>query len=303
MDTINFLGLPFKPITLNDKEKIAKILQKYPHCLNGYTFASLLGWGAVYNYGFVFIGEETLLISTYPGSKDEPHLLEPVGLFPLEIEDQLLKSISKNPYPVKIYGVSDHFIQNNKEFCSHFNDQNERKFANYIYKTSDLAQLSGKHYEKKRNLISQAEKLYDWKVKPLTDKCHASCIEILLSIGKKPEMDQDLLNELKALKIMLTHFKELDLNGLVITVEDKPVAFSIYGEICKNMVDIYFEKADKNFKGLYQLINRETAKVILNQDYEFINREEDLGIEGLRQAKMSYSPSEIISFHLLTSKL
>jgi len=301
MDTFDFLDLSFGRITLDEKNKIADFLQKYPHCLNGYTFPSLLAWGEVYSYGFAFIDEETLIISTYLESTKEQHLLEPVGLFPLNIQHQFLQSISKNPYPVKIFAVSDSFIEKNKEFCSHFNDQNERKFANYIYKTSDLALLPGNHYEKKRNLLSQAEKLYQWEVEALTDDCHAHCVQILLSIGKKATIEPDLLNELKALKMMLTHFKELKIKGLVIKVENKPVAFSIYGELNKNMVDIYFEKADRNFKGLYQLINLETAKACLYQGYEFINREEDLGIEGLRQAKMSYFPSEIISFHLLTT--
>jgi hypothetical protein len=88
----------------------------------------------------------------------------------------------------------------------------------------------------------------------------------------------------------------------LITVDDRPVAFSIYEAISPTTVAVHFERALRSYKGLYQVINCETAKVILSQGFEFINREEDLGDAGLRDAKMSYHPTEIIPAYELAYK-
>lgn len=301
-DVFYFLGLRFTPITLSDKEILEPFLKKYPHCLNGYTFSSLLTLSVNYLYAYHFIDPNTLLIATWVEFEKQFHLLEPIGEFTSNIKEQLLSIISKNSYPLKLFRVCESFIKKNADFCSHFEDLNNPNFANYLYKAHDLAMLKGRNYEKKRNLISQAERLYDWKLKPLTEDCSPQCMEILENIGKNPDKEivLSLQNELKALNNMFSYFKDLDLKGLIITIEDRPHAFSIYGELTEKIADIYFEKADRNFKGLHQLINRETAKMIMEEGYEFINREEDLGVEGLRQAKMSYFPCKLIPSHILT---
>ncbi len=301
-DVFDFLGLRFTPITLSDKETLEPFLKKYPHCLNGYTFSSLLILSVNYLYAYHFIDPNTLLIATWVEFEKKFHLLEPIGEFSSNIKEQLLSIISKNSYPLKLFRVCESFIEKNQDFCSHFEDLNNPNFANYLYKAHDLAMLKGRNYEKKRNLISQAERLYQWKSKPLTENCSPHCIEILENIGNKPdEMTlTSLQNELKALKNMFSYYKYLDIKGLIITIEDKPHAFSIYGGLNLKIADIYFEKADRKFKGLHQLINQETAKMIMEEGFEFINREEDLGIEGLRKAKMSYFPYKLISAHILT---
>ena len=91
-----------------------------------------------------------------------------------------------------------------------------------------------------------------------------------------------------------------DQQGLLITVNDRPVAFSIYEAISPTTVAVHFERALRSYKGLFQVVNWETAKVVAAQGFEFINREEDLGDEGLRDAKMSYHPIEIIPAYELT---
>jgi hypothetical protein len=85
-------------------------------------------------------------------------------------------------------------------------------------------------------------------------------------------------------------------------VNGRPVAFSIYEAISPTTVAIHFERALRSYKGLYQVINWETAQVIARQEYEFINREEDLGDPGLRDAKRSYNPVKLIPAYELTFK-
>lgn len=302
MTTLNFLGFDFSAISMQHQAKLETFLKQYPQKISGYTFASLISWGSVYSYAFHFMGPATLLISPYMYTEKQRHLLQPIGNFSVEHQQRLLNAIAKSDYPITILGVSDQFIAQYPEFCSHFKDVNDRNMANYLYKSADLANLAGRHYEKKRNLIAQEKKLYHWTLHPLTVECHPYCPKILEDIGSKQpsELTKELENELKALDVILTHFTELHQKGYLIRIDNVPAAFSIYEELNPNTAVVHFEKAERKYKGLYQLINQETAKGILHDGYEFINREEDLGVAGLRQAKTSYFPVELISSHRLT---
>lgn len=282
----------FKPLTINDQSSLNSFFKKYPETLAIYSFASLISWNAVYSYSFYLI-EETLLICF--NFKEKNYLLQPVGIFPKHIQHLILSYIQDSQ--LEIVSVTEKFLKKNKEFCSFFEIKNERDYANYLYLAKDLSTLFGRHYEKKRNLIAQAKKLYNWTVEPLTTKCYPHCIKVLEEIGNRDK--EKLQDELKALHTMLINFRNLDLKGIVININNQPEAFSIYGRLNDHTADIYFEKANREFKGLYQVINQETAKAILNENYTLINREEDLGINGLRQAKTSYFPIELISSYSL----
>ena len=106
--------------------------------------------------------------------------------------------------------------------------------------------------------------------------------------------------ETSALKYTLRHFDEFRQQGLLVSVGTRPVAFSIYETIGPATVAVHFERALRSYKGLHQVINWETAKAVAEQGFEYINREEDMGDEGLREAKMSYHPIEVIKSHELT---
>jgi hypothetical protein len=99
----------------------------------------------------------------------------------------------------------------------------------------------------------------------------------------------------------MNYFTELGLQGVKISRGDDMVAFSIFSPLNANMVDVHFEKFDPEVKGSSQVINWETAK-FLSGKYKYINREQDLGIEGLRRAKQSYDPEYIVSAYFLERK-
>lgn len=298
------LDLDFTTLQLDQQHTLEPFLKHYPQPLTGYTFASLMAWSQVYSYDWKFFEKDTLIISPYIEEDHHRHLLQPIGAFPKSCQDYLLQMMHHLDYPCKIYGVPNVFMDQYPQFCSHFTDKNDPSHANYIYRTVDLATLSGRRYDKKRNLISQAEHLYNWSTYSLTEKCKPQCCKILLDIGPQTSSDhpKELQKELIALEYIMAHFIRLKLKGCMLCIDDKPVAFSIYDELNPSTADVYFEKAQREFKGLYQLINRETAKAILHDGYEFINREEDLGLEGLRKAKSSYFPINLVSSHTLTYK-
>jgi len=296
--------LPFNSIELFHKDKVESLLLEEPPLLASYTFASLMAWNLIYRYEWTVFQDKTLIISASVPPQNDRHILQPLGTFTKECQDLMLAEMAKLDYRIIIYGVNNWFIKRFPEFTSHFEIINDLGFANYIYRAEDLALLAGRKYAKKRNLISQADSSYQWVVKSIKRECLPECINLLEQIAGDDQIEnnQSLINERLALDYTLQHFIELNQKGLVISVNDKPVAFSIYEELNQNTAIVHYEKADRNYKGLYQLVNRETSKVILESGYEFINREEDINLPGLRAAKQSYYPVEVRPAYQLVFK-
>jgi uncharacterized protein len=304
MDELSFLGFDFEPIKLEQPGKLADFLKKYPQPLTGYTLATLAAWQNYFHYSWFFAGPETLLLSCILEPDRRRHLLQPIGEFPAQIAQSLLERISILPYPVKIIGISENFLKQNSEFSRSFTAREDRSVSNYLYSAELLSQLPGRKYAKKRNLLAQASGLYRWSAEPLNGTMTNSCFEVLNSIMEEehPLVEGMLARELTALDYTLRHFDELRQEGLLISVNGRPVAFSVYEAIDLSTAAIHFERALRSYKGLYQVINWETAKVVAAKGFQFINREEDLGDPGLRDAKLSYHPTQIIPAYELIFK-
>lgn len=285
---LRIIDIEFKSLELEDLPILDAFFKKFPQPLDHYTFASLMIWKHEYHHHWAVV-DDTLLIAT------QNQLMQPIGSFPQSLQKRL------EAYTGKIFRVSDEFLAAHPKFCALFRDINKKEYANYIYRAEDLAHLAGRKYDSKRNLISQGESQYRYVVHPLTEKCKPHCPRILMDIGSKEEaeMTEKMKSELEALNFVLDHFSELQQKGFVISIDGKPAAFSIYEQLNPNTAVVHFEKAERKYKGLYQIINRETAKAIVADNLEFINREEDLGVEGLRKAKMSYYPIKLLNAHIL----
>jgi hypothetical protein len=167
-----------------------------------------------------------------------------------------------------------------------------------------LNELKGKKLHKKRNLISQFKNSYpDYKVHLFKKGYKKEALGLareLMDRHCKPSKTLD--QEYGAMQSAMDHFDALDLEGIAIFVNNKLVAFTIFSRLNHSTYDIQFEKADMNFKGASQMINHETAKSLKNK-CQYLNREQDLGIKGLRQAKISYDPLQLIIPYTLTFTL
>lgn len=296
MSELSFLNVEFVPVELNRSRALEEFLLHYPQCLSGYTLATLAAWNSSYHYEWGIANSETLFVSCRLLPDSERYLLQPVGPVASEVQQRLIEGSAGLNYPLKILNVTSRFLKEYPKLLQAFTVSENRAFSNYFYRTDALAKLRGRKYSKKRNLLSQAAKLYSWTSKPLTAESTDDCFTVLDSIEKEesPVIEGMLEREISALKYTLTYFNELSQQGLLIYVDDMPVAFSIFEEISSTTVAVHFERALRRYKGLYQVVNQETARVIARQGYTFINREEDLGDPGLRDAKMSYHPTRIV---------
>lgn len=161
----------------------------------------------------------------------------------------------------------------------------------YIYNSEDLANLKGKKYHGKRNHISKFKNLYDWtyeKIIPEKKEIYLEFFEKWFEKNSEKE-GKDSIDEFKAIKTSFENYEKLGFEGGAILVDGKIVACTIGEKINSDNFVVHFEKAFTEFEGAYTIINQEFSKT-LEDRFKFINREEDLGIEGLRKAKLSYRP-------------
>ncbi len=171
----------------------------------------------------------------------------------------------------------------------------ERNKEDYVYNTKDLIELKGKKYHSKRNHVVNFKRLYNWSYEDIgkdnLDECK-KFTDLWFERNLANKGDK-ILEEKKALSSALSYFDYFDLMGGIIRVDSKITALTIAEKINNKAVDICFEKAFTEYNGIYAVINNEFAKRNL-MSFDYINREEDLGIEGLRKSKSSYHPAMLI---------
>ncbi len=181
------------------------------------------------------------------------------------------------------------------KFPGKFIYKNEDGRGDYIYKTSDLIELKGRKFHSKKNLINRFEKLYDYTYEEISPEN----IEEVINFQKwwcqlkRCKLRKSLKDEKIGVLKVLENYEKLDLHGGLIRVNNKVVAFSIGEYINEDTAVVHIEKADHNYLGAYQMMN----KLFVEKEFskcEYINREEDLGIPQLEKAKKTYNPVEIL---------
>ncbi|MCD7935479.1 MAG: phosphatidylglycerol lysyltransferase domain-containing protein [Tannerellaceae bacterium] len=287
--------LVFRPITLADKELITSFTyhSEYQNC--DFAFANMCSWRFLYNSEFA-VKDDFLFIRFFTDQGSHPVYMCPVGKGRADIRHAirlLEQEAVSHDHKLWILGITN---RGKEEFEAAFPDGfkflPERDYFDYIYLREDLVGLTGKKYQPKRNHINKFKKNYSYTYLSITPELVPHCLELehtWYKANHTEEDEEDLSHERRSLTYALTHFEELGLTGGALCVENEIVAFSFGSPINYNTFGIHVEKADIRFDGAYSMINREFA-ARLPEQYIYLNREEDLGIPGLRQAKQSYQP-------------
>lgn len=280
--------LEFKKIELCDKDKIEEFLKFSDKPSLEYNFTTLFIWQKQFNTEFA-ISDNMLFIRS---GDDVKSYLFPCGSG--DIDSALLK-ISDDK--IRFHCLTEkqaEYIEKlfPKRFCFYENRDSE----DYVYTKESLENLTGKKLSAKRNHINRfiAENP-DWSYEKITLKnleevkmMHKNWCELT-----DKEDSVSLKQESCAVSVALENFEELGLLGGLIRTAGKVCAFSVGDELSKSTFLVHIEKAYNSYTGAYQLINREFVKNNC-ADYEFINREDDAGDEGLRKAKLSYRPHHLV---------
>ena len=211
----------------------------------------------------------------------------------------LTKDAEKNGMPLAFPLLTDKqklFLE--RKMPNRFTFTERRDDSDYIYLTKSLAELPGGKYHKKKNHISQfMRKHSDATFVPLSKENADDVrkIEREWFDANGGNGDYDIEEELEIIKESLLLLDELNLKGGILYADGKPVAMTIGSAISDKTFDVHFEKAVPVYDrdGAYAVINQQFAKMV--GAYEYLNREEDLGIEGLRKAKLSYHPEMLLA--------
>jgi hypothetical protein len=218
-----------------------------------------------------------------------------------ELADLVTRFRSIDPKTELILFPSE-WLEQHPDAKEYFRLRTHDKWSDYVYLSEKLYTLSGKKLAKKKNLLSQFRRFYpDYKVENIVKED----MEPVLQHFRHWQSDRQIKEigltlEYRAIKNAFKLWDILPLDGLKITIAGDIVAWTIFSPQTASMATIHFEKFDPALKGCAQAINWETAKY-LRSTFHYINREQDMGIEGLRQAKRSYEPEYLVPF--ITSRL
>lgn len=290
--------LNFKKIELEDLEIYNKFIKDSTDISCEGNFINLLIWQCTYN-NMIAVKDGMLFIKV--GTKKESFLL-PLG-------NDLKKGIEEicnycgNSKPVFYTPEGDKFDEFKRLYSDKCKFTELRNNFDYIYNRNNLAELQGKKYHSKRNHINRFTEKFDWHYETLNEN---NINDVRICAEKwyqenTEKLDKSMLCEKKGVETILNNFTKLNAKGGIIYADNIAVAFTLGSEISSLSFDIHIEKALNDYSEAYTVINREFVKNELN-NYKYINREDDMGLEGLRRAKLSYNPEILLKKYLIEWK-
>lgn len=281
----------FKEIELSDKAWIDPLLHLSDFRGAEYCFTNLFAWKDVFKTR-ISRWNNFLLIRSYPEGV-------PVDVFPSgegnvkKLIDKFLNESFQEGRDFRMEAVDREQSRMLQRFYPGFFEVSpSREIWDYIYRVEDLSLLQGKRYQPKRNHIAHFENLPDWRYEPITAQNVAECIEMNRIWGNQMGRNNDEMFHLEVCvaESELRLMEELCLEGALLRVSGRVVAYTLGEPLNSDTYIIHIEKAFPDVRGAYQMINREFIRD-KGASFTFVNREEDLNEEGLRKAKNSYHPT------------
>lgn len=293
----------FKPLGLDDREFINDILRGYGPGMSEMTFTNLFIWRG--HYGFEWTVYKNWLLIVCREDANGSYAFQPVG--PSSRKEAVIVLLE---WLRSERNIENPRIERADERCvAELNDMASlvieplRDHFDYVYCREDLVQLAGSKYRSKRNHINQLLRFYTFEYETMQEKHINDCLTLQEKWCRmnRCEDDLDLLSEDEAVREILTQYNVLNVQGAVILIEGIVKAFTVGERLNNDTIVIHIEKADPDIPGLYPLINQQFCKN-MRDDTTYINREQDLGIDGLRKAKLSYYPDHFVEKYRIKMK-
>ncbi len=299
--------IEFKPLTIEDKPIYDVYYNKSGTRISDVHMASRMAWGKGFNYVWTEI-RDTLLVLSPKSVFSTIHFSMPLGLTSKEQMEGIVDDLWDEYAPrfAEQTGSEPHlrFLYLEKSDLQYFNflDKYESEilmkpaFSDYVYAAENLQTLRGKFYNGKRNHVNKFMRAYPfYEFRPLQKEDEEVCLNLVSDWGEeKTENLEDLRkSDYVPTQTLFRYFDELEMSGGTLWVGKDLVAFSMVSPGAKDTCIVHIEKADVSYRGSYAVINKLTAETIC-EDTLWINREEDMGIEGLHKAKQSYGPSYMV---------
>jgi uncharacterized protein len=283
----------FQPIRLSDRDHFHGFFSEDPPVVSELTFTNLFMWRHCYHTRWQAWNNCLLVIMQ--SSKEHPFALPPVGhgdkIEALNFLVDCLRDVSPNP---RICRVSNDFIENHLD-KNRYTIVEDRDNSDYVYLTQELAQLPGNKFHKKKNHVNKFVKNYQFEYRRLDDELVERVLQMQEQWCELKECltNPNLLAEDRAVYEALTNYSSLRFTGGAILIDSRVEAFTLGERLNSDTAVIHIEKANPEIPGLYAAINRFFCEDALSE-FTYVNREQDLGVEGLRRAKQSYHPHHMV---------
>ncbi len=290
------MALQFEPISLEQQDLYRERLKQSNWEASDYSFVNLWGWRKAYGLEWAWDDDLVWIRQAAPKAA----LWAPVGPW-----DQI-------DWPGRIarhFTGSTIFIRVPEPLIYCWRAAMGGRVAatavedqwDYLYSVPDLVELKGNRFHKKKNLLNQFRKKYDFAYLPLTPDMVEGALGMQEDwcVWRDCESDDTLASENYAIARVLANWESLaDVSGGAILVDGEMAAFTVAEQMNEETVLIHFEKGLTAYKGIYQAINQ--MFLAENHHFRWVNREQDMGDEGLRRAKRSYHPVEFVRKYRVT---
>ncbi len=289
--------LAFHPLSIADKKMIDEIAAAENSRSADFVFGNMFLWNGKYRQSVCRFGDRLMVRAE---GEHVPIFPFPIGSGELAPAIKALADYAREQgYSLVLRGVEAHHKEQLEAlFPGRFSFVHDRDYDDYIYSAEKLSTLSGKKLHGKRNHINRFEASYaNWRFEPLTRELFPSCLALLDEWSAEVEEGGHLVfDERKAIELALENYETLGLIGGALFVDDRLAAFTIGEQISTDTFNVHFEKARADIDGAYPMINREFVRHILNvlPHINYVNREDDMGLENIRKSKLSYRPDIIL---------
>ena len=303
------MTLSFHQLTLSDREAVQAVTLNAGRRNCNYTFANLVGWQFWYYTEVCVLENAVVLRYTFDGRRaymvctsEELSLQLIEALFDdsngdltlIGLEDSQVAQLSTIKVPLALWrGVRGE--------ASPFSISVEpvRNQYDYIYRRTDLATLHGRHLDAKRNHINRFRAEHpDFEYRPLAPEFFDECRRLTEIWQEEKDASDTIDVEKYVMETIFSNWDALGMTGGSIFVDGRMVAFTYGSAVTTDTLDVCVEKADRHVEGAFAIINQQFAEHLPEQ-YIYLNREEDMGIPGLRQAKLSYHPEILLTYNVV----
>ena len=298
---------PFKTVEITEKDLFNRHFAMVNPQISDLTFSNLFMWRNMINFRVAWFGDFACILAiphTYP-----PYVYAPVG----DIEGdkagfsravgEVCDFFRANGWQPRFRCVPIEAVPTLTRLFASYECEEDRDFYDYLYSANDLIELRGKKYDGKRNHIKKFKNLFEHEYVNMTTSHIDDCLRIMYDRCVENDCDclrgMDYACDRQPSAELLEHFGELDCRGALIRVGRRFEAFTVGEQLNKDTAVIYIEKANTAFNGIYTFINQQFCEREW-AGMQYINREEDEGVPGLRRAKLSYHPVKLIEKYTIT---
>lgn len=297
--------IDFQLPQLFDKPWVDELLRKSDYKGCEYNFTNIFAWGGAFDQHIARVGD--FLVTQLCGSLGCSYMYPAGSGDMVSIIQALEQDAAERGKPFRLVCLTPPQVEAMEQFFpGEFQFTIDRNGFDYLYEIDRLAELQGKKLHAKRNHINRfIENNPDWIYEEITPASLPECLEMdrewyRRSVSREgADEEQDLGDEGRALRLAMDNYEALNLEGGLIRVDGKVAAFTMGDVLSSDTFDVHFEKAYSEIQGAYAMINREFARRVRERhpQIKYLNREDDMGVEGLRKAKQSYYPDLMVEKH------